>query len=217
MPPSAPADMPSVSAMIAWTRPAGEAACLSHMEMASVWYIAASCGWTWTPLKTNAVKIDEERDTDHAVAQGSSSGAPKMPRWICLEMGIAIGRPPKELSGRPLRASAGIASSCPAAAPILMMLWMGLMPAMKLCTCRRQGSFRLAPQLHYSASTLLRNNVSWTLRGAAENVPQQVLLATYRLALLLKRATLDTMHGFTNILWTCALLSCASEIAALGC
>ena len=38
-------------------------------------------------------------------------------------------------SGLPLRASAGIASSCPAAAPILMMPWRGLMPALKFCTC----------------------------------------------------------------------------------
>ena len=51
--------------------------------------------------------------------------SPNMPRCSCLEIGIVLGaflESWPKLSGLPLRASAGMARSCPAAEPILMML-----------------------------------------------------------------------------------------------
>ena len=60
---------------------------------------------------------------------------PNMPRCNCREIGTVVGAFLElwlKLSGLPLRASAGMARSCPAAEPILMMLWIGLMPAIKL-------------------------------------------------------------------------------------
>lgn len=65
---------------------------------------------------------------------GRQRSSPMMPRCICLAMGTLDVLPIPADSGLPLRASAGIAKSWPAAEPTLMMLCNGLIPATKLCT-----------------------------------------------------------------------------------